>query len=160
MLDGDLQVVAILARAASSLPRGEKDCGLVRITKRRRAGLQPWVRKNQRQTGRDHQVARVSECARMHEARVEVGGEEDLVGEAVMQRLQHQQLVVHIAGQDADGADRTTLGAVAEFTARQRQLRAATGLARLERDGQAAKVVELVTRLGPLEHRNPVLVLA
>ena len=154
-VDGVLGLVlerfAAGAIAAGGALGGQEIGHLVDIAQRRRAGLDRAVGKGQRQAGGDHQVAGVGHGAWVQVARVHVGGEKHLVAEAVVQRLQGQQLVVYIAGEQADRANRAAVLAWRWIE---------VGLAGLERDGQAAQVVELVARLWPLQGRGRRLVLA
>ena len=140
------QRLAILFATAAGQLRGQEQGGLVDIAERRCALLDVDVGKGQRQAGRHHQVAGVAQRAGVHVARVLVGREKHLVRKAVVQRLHHQQLVVHVVGQDADGGNRPVLLAGA-------------GLAGLQLDRQPAQVVQLVAGLRPFDRRATAAVL-
>lgn len=57
-----------------------------------------------------YQVPRYLGLLALQHARIQIGGEIQLVRHAALQRLQHQQLVVGIQAQHADGTDAVLAG--------------------------------------------------
>ena len=160
----DLAVVADLEQAASRLGRDGVtvrrhgvvrrpiDGRLVGIAERRDADRRRIVG-NQAKAGRDDQIAGVFQHFRMHETRIEFGGEQHAIGERRTQRLRQDQLVVDVGADHADRHDPALAAAARGLLVliELRLLRPSGAL--LDARHEAPHIVALVAAFGPFDFR-------